>query len=307
MPSQTQEDGSAANGMACAVGCYTMWGLLPVYFHMLQDFAPLEIVAQRLLWSLAFMLVIIALRTGLPAFGLVLRDPRLMKPLAASSALIAINWLVYIWAVHNGHVVAASFGYFLNPLINIMLGVIFLKEKLRRGQMIAVGVAATGVAILGSSALDTLWISLVIGLSFGLYGLVRKVTPVAPMRGLGAETVILAPFAAAYLLWLYQHGGYMFGKDTGSTILLTLSGAITAIPLLLFAVAAQRLSMATLGVLQYIAPTLQFLTGVLLFGETLSRGQLISFSLIWAGLILFTIDSLRGMRAARLASIPAEA
>lgn len=303
MASQEDEGGTPANGIVYALGCYFLWGLLPLFFKLLQNVGPVEIVAQRLIWSLILVVGIIAARTGLGAFLDVLRDRRLMVPLAASATLICTNWLVYIWAVHNDHVVAASLGYFLNPLINILLGFLFLKERLRRGQVFAVMVAALGVAILAAASLDTLWISLALGLSFGLYGLVRKTTPVAPMRGLGAETVLLTPFAIAYLLWLNAHGGLAFGTDLKTTGLLILSGAITATPLLLFAIAAQRLSMATLGIMQYLAPTLQFLSGVLIFGETLSRGQMLSFSLIWLGLILFTIDSLRGMRAARLAAV----
>jgi chloramphenicol-sensitive protein RarD len=303
MASQQDEGGSPANGIGYALGCYFLWGLLPLYFHMLDRVAPTEIVAQRVVWSLVLVVGIIAARTGLTAFFDVLRNKRLMAPLSASAALICTNWLVYIWAVHNDHVIAASLGYFLNPLVNILLGYLFLKERLRRGQVFAVAVAALGVGILAAAALDTLWISLTLALSFGLYGLVRKITPVAPMRGLGAETVLLTPFAIAYLLWLNAQGGLAFGTDLKTTSLLILSGAITATPLLLFAIAAQRLSMATLGIMQYLAPTLQFLTGILIFGETLSRGQMLSFSLIWLGLILFTVDSLRGMRAARLAAV----
>jgi chloramphenicol-sensitive protein RarD len=301
--SQQEESGASANGLTYALACYFIWGLLPLYFHMLDSIAPTEIVAQRVVWSLALLLGIIAARTGMGAFLEVLRNRRLMLPLSASALLIAINWLTYIWAVHNDHVVAASLGYFLNPLVNILLGFLFLKERLRRGQILAVAIAAAGVAILAVSALSTLWISLTLALSFGFYGLVRKMTPVAPMRGLGAETAVLTPLALVYLLWLNAHDGVMFGTDVKTTVLLILSGAITAAPLLLFAMAAQRLSMATLGIMQYIAPTLQFLTGIFLFGETLGRGQLYSFSLIWIGLILFTIDSLRGMRAARLAAV----
>ncbi|HEX7782362.1 MAG TPA: EamA family transporter RarD [Sphingobium sp.] len=303
MASQEDEGGPPANGIAYALGCYFLWGLLPLYFHMLDGVASTEVVAQRIVWSLVLVIGIIAARTGMGAFLSVLRDRRVMLPLCASALLIAVNWLTYIWAVHNDHVIAASLGYFLNPLVNILLGFLFLKEQLRRGQMIAVVVAALGVAILAAAALDTLWISLTLALSFGFYGLVRKTTPVAPMRGLGAETVLLTPLAIVYLLWLNAHGGLAFGTDPKITVLLILSGAITAMPLLLFAIAAQSLSMATLGIMQYLAPTLQFLTGILIFGEALSRGQMISFSLIWIGLILFTIDSLRGMRAARLAAV----
>lgn len=301
-PARTEE-AEAKEGLIAAFAAYGIWGLLPLFFHLLQNVGPVEVVAQRIIWSLFLVIGLIAMRTGLGAFGAVLRDRRLMLPLAASAALIAINWLTYVWAVHNGHVVAASLGYFLNPLINILLGVLFLKERLRRGQVMAVAVAAVGVAILASTALSTLWVSLALGLSFGLYGLVRKVTPVAPIRGLGAETLILTPIAIAYLLWLNAAGGLAFGTDMKTTVLLILSGGITAIPLVLFATAAQRLSLSALGVMQYIAPTLQFLTGIWFFDETLSSAQTVSFALIWVGLVLFTVDSLRAARVARLAAV----
>ncbi|CAN5236393.1 EamA family transporter RarD [soil metagenome] len=289
------------SGFLVAVGCYTLWGLLPLYFGLVQNVSPVEVVAQRVVWSLLLVLALIAMRTGMGAFIAVLRDRRLMLPLATSAVLIAANWLTYVWAVHNHHVVAASLGYFLNPMVNILLGFIVLKERLRRWQLVAVAIAAIGVAILASTALDTLWISLALAFSFGFYGLIRKVTPVMPIRGLGAETVVLTPVALAYLLWLNSTGSMMFGTDVKTSLLLIGSGAITALPLLLFAMAAQRMSMATLGILQYIAPTLQFLCGVLVFGETLSHSQIAAFALIWIGLILFTTDSLRTIRAARLA------
>lgn len=297
----TENNAKPPSGFAAAIACYALWGLLPLYFKLVQNVGPVEVVAQRVLWSLALVTGFIALRTGLPAFIDVLRNPRLMRMLAGSAFMIAGNWLIYVWAVHNGHVLAASLGYFLNPLVNILLGVAFLKERLRPGQWMAVAVAAGGVAILASAALDTLWVSLGLAFSFGFYGLIRKLTPVAPVRGLGAETLLLAPFALTYVLWLQSTGGLVFGGDMRTSLLLIAAGAITTIPLVLFATAAQRLSMTTLGILQYIAPTLQFLSGILVFGETLSRNQSLSFALIWLGLILFTADSFRASRAARLA------
>ncbi len=273
--------------------------MLPLYFRFLHAVSPVEVVAQRIVWSLLLVLVLISLRTGLASLAEVLRDGKLMRPLTISAALILVNWLVYVWAVHADHVVAASLGYFLNPLINVLLGVTFLGERLRRGQIIALCIALAGVSILAFAAIDTLWISLALGLSFGLYGLVRKVTPVAPMRGLAAETTVLAPLALGYLAWIAATGQMAFGTDPGLTVLLVLAGAITAAPLLLFAMAAQQLPLTVMGVIQYIAPSIQFLTGILLFGEELNRGQLFSFLLIWAGLILFTVDSVRAVRAAR--------
>lgn len=259
-------------------------------------------MAQRIIWSLLLILLLLAVRTSMAAFGAALREPKLVAPLALSALLIAGNWLTYVWAVNQGHVLAASLGYFLNPLVNVALGVLVLKEKLRRRQMIAIGIAAAGVTILAASAITTLWISLSLAFTFAFYGLVRKLTPVAPLPGLGVETALLAPLALVYLLWETQHGGMDFGQDAGTSALLMLAGAVTTVPLVLFATAAQRLPMATLGLLQYMAPTLQFLCGILLFGETLSTGQMLSFGLIWTGLILFAGDGIASARRGRLAT-----
>lgn len=282
--------------MGAAIAAYGLWGLLPIFFKLLHHVGPVEIVAQRVLWSLILITLLIAVRTGMGALTAVLRDRRVMRALAVSAVMIAANWLTYVWAVNSGHVIAASLGYFLNPLVNVALGVLVLKERLRRGQMIALAVAALGVAILATAALQTLWISVTLAVSFAFYGLVRKVTPVAPMAGLGAETLLLTPLALGWLAWIAMQGTLAFGQDAPTTALLIAAGAVTTVPLILFAVAAQRLPMATLGLLQYLAPTMQFLCGILLFGETLSRGQIVSFGLIWLGLILFAADSYRAAR-----------
>ena len=286
--------------MLAALGAYGLWGLLPIFFRLLQHVDPVEIVTQRILWSLLLILTLLALRNGIGPMIAVLRDRRLLLALAGSAVMIAINWLVYVWAVNDGHVVATSLGYFLNPLVNVALGVLVLKERLRRGQMLAIGFAAVGVAILAASAITTLWISLTLAFSFAFYGLIRKMTPVAPMTGLGVETLLLAPLAVAYLLWEASHGPIGFGQDMSTTALLIIAGLVTTVPLVLFATAARSLPMATLGVLQYLAPTLQFVCGVVLFGETLSLGQMLSFGLIWVGLILFATDSVKAARRNRV-------
>ncbi|WP_405053559.1 EamA family transporter RarD [Sphingobium sp. WCS2017Hpa-17] len=288
--------------MLAALGAYGLWGLLPLFFRLLHHVDPVEIVTQRILWSLLLILAILAVRKGIAPFIAALRDRRLVLPLAGSAIMIGINWLTYVWAVNEGHIVAASLGYFLNPLVNVTLGVLVLKEKLRRPQMLAIAVASVGVAILAASALTTLWISLSLAFSFAFYGLLRKLTPVAPMTGLGVETALLTPLAIAYLLWELSHGGTGFGQDGPTTALLIISGAVTTVPLVLFAMAAQRLPMATLGLMQYLAPTLQFLSGVLLFGEKLSGGQMASFGLIWVGLILFASDGIATARRSRMAA-----
>lgn len=287
----------ARGGIAAGMGAYLTWGFLPLYFLVLDSVSPLEIVASRIIWSLCLLLVILTLRGTLGHFGQILNDGRVMLTLAATSALIAINWLVYIWAVHDNHVVAASLGYFLNPLANVLLGFVVLKERLRRLQWMALALTTIGVAIMAVSALDTIWISLALAASFSLYGLIRKMAPVTALQGLAAETLILAPFSLAYMGWLAAVGSLAFGANPMTTGLLVLSGVVTSVPLLLFAVAAKRMTYATLGLLQYITPTLQFLLGVLVFGETLTAGQLWSFGLIWAGLILYSTASLHQARA----------
>jgi chloramphenicol-sensitive protein RarD len=289
-------------GLLAAFGAYGLWGLLPLFFRLLHHVDPVEIVTQRVLWSLLLILTLLALRRGLPPFIAALRDRRLVLSLAGSALMIGINWLTYVWAVNDGHVVAASLGYFLNPLVSVTLGVLVLKERLRRPQMLAIAVASVGVAILAASALTTLWISLALAFSFAFYGLLRKMTPVAPMTGLGVETLLLTPLAIAYLFWELGHGGVGFGQDAPTTALLIISGAVTTVPLVLFAMAAQRLPMATLGLMQYLAPTLQFLCGVLLFGERLSAGQMASFGLIWLGLLLFASDGIATARRSRMAA-----
>lgn len=297
--SASEISATARGGVAAGVGAYLIWGFLPLYFLMLDSVSPLEIVANRIIWSLCLLLLILALRGTLANFSRLLNDKRAMFILTGTSALIAVNWLVYIWAVHSNHVVAASLGYFLNPLANVLLGCVVLKERLGRWQWFSVALAAVGVAIMAVSALDTLWISLALPIAFSIYGLVRKMAPVSALEGLAVETLMLTPISIAYMGWLAAQGTLAFGNDLKISSLLVLSGVVTSIPLLLFAVAAKRMAYSTLGLLQYIAPTVQFLLGVLVFGENLTSGQLWSFSLIWAGLALYSTASLRQARAER--------
>lgn len=292
-------------GLMAALAAYGLWGLLPLFFGLLHHVHPVEVVAQRIVWSLLLILMFLALRRGFATLAAVLRDRRAMLALAMSATFIAINWLTYIWAVQSDHVVGASLGYFLNPLVNVLLGVLVLGERLRRGQTVAIAVAAFGVALMALSALDTLWVSVVLALSFAFYGLVRKMTPVPAIAGLGAETLVLAPFALGWMAWSMQSHPLSFGQDGVTTALLIVAGLVTTIPLVLFAVAAQRLPMATLGLMQYLAPTMQFLTGVLIFNEALNTGQIFSFALIWLSLILFATDSLAAGRRGRMAAVRA--
>lgn len=283
-------------GLLASFAAYGLWGLLPLYLKLLPGVSPIEVVAHRVLWSVLFLAVVLAGYRLYPALWQALRQPRIVGALLASAVLIAINWLIYVWAVAADHVVAASLGYFLNPLVNVLIGTLLLREVLRRGQLLAVLIAAVGVALLAIGEWQTLWISLMLATSFACYGLVRKLTPVQSPVGLMIETLLLALPSLAALGWVGQHGGLAFGQTGSQTALLIGLGAVTSVPLILFALAARALPMVTLGLLQYITPSLQFLCGVLLFGEHLSAGRWASFLIIWAALALFVWDSLRGAR-----------
>jgi chloramphenicol-sensitive protein RarD len=299
-PSRLAPDPARA-GVLLGVGAYLIWGLLPLFLHLFEGVSPVEIVAHRVLWSLLLLAAVALLSGKTRAIVAALRQPGVLPVLLASSVLIAANWTIYAYAVLNQHVLEASLGYFINPLVNVLLGVIVLKERLRRPQIAAVAVAALGVMVLAVANGASLGIPLGLAFSFGMYGLLRKMSPVDAFAGLTIETALIAPFAAGVLVWAAQGGHAPWGESGTRDLLLIASGPITAAPLLLFAAAAKRLRYATLGVLQYIAPTLQFLQGWLLFGETLTPVHLVTFGCIWAGLALYAID---GLRHARIAPAP---
>lgn len=254
-------------------------------------------VGERVVWSVVLLLALIFIRKRWGELQRVLLTPRLLGPLLASSLLIATNWLIYVWAVYNGHILAASLGYFLNPLLNIQLGAAILKEKLRPLQWASAGLAAIGVTTLALGALDTLWISLSLATSFAIYGLIRKTIVTGPMVGLAAETILLLPFALGFLWWWHSEPGRAaFGAGNISKDLLLIGcGVVTAVPLLFFASAARKLAYSTIGVIQYAAPTIVFLLGVFVFHEPLTTAQMLCFGFIWAGLALYVWD---GRRAA---------
>jgi chloramphenicol-sensitive protein RarD len=286
------------NGILLGVGAYVVWGLLPLYFKLLGTVPATQVLAHRILWSLLLLAVVVLLLKRGSAIRAAARG-RTVLLLMASALLIAVNWLVYIWAVQHGHVLEASLGYFINPLVNVALGVVVLGEKVRRVQWAAVALAGLGVVIMAASGGSAIWISLVLALSFGTYGLLRKVAAIDALGGLFVETILLAPFACAVLVLASAQGDAAFGHERGLDALLVLAGAITAIPLLMFAAAARRMPYTALGLLQYVAPTLQFAEAVLLFGEPLHPTNLLSFALIWAGLAIYAADGLRAARAAR--------
>jgi chloramphenicol-sensitive protein RarD len=294
----TAEHARTRAGLLLGLGAYTLWGVLPLYFKAIAGVLPAEIVAHRILWSLIFLAGLVTLWRRWGAVRAAVQRPKVLATLALTAMLIGINWMVYIWAVLNGHVLAGSLGYYLNPLVNVLLGVFLLKERLTPAQTFAVGLAAAGVAVLAWGAAEGLWISLTLAASFATYGFLRKVAPVESLEGLSIETALLSPLAFGYVLWLQQQGESGFGIAIGTDLLLVLGGAVTAIPLLLFTAAAKRLPYSTLGFLQYIAPSLQFLLAVLVFGEAFTAAHAICFGAIWTALVIFAWEGLRKGRAA---------
>jgi chloramphenicol-sensitive protein RarD len=285
-----------AAGLAFGVGSYTLWGVLPLYIHLLKGVPALQVLAHRVLWSLALLLVLILVLRRAKGIITAARGRTLLL-LVGSALMIAINWIVYIWSVQNDHVLEASLGYFINPLVNVALGFAFLGERLRRLQGVAIAIAAAGVVVLATSGGGALWISLLLALSFGFYGLLRKVAAIDALGGLTVETLLLAPFSVALLLHAGHTGTTAFGQSNHMDLLLALAGVVTALPLLLFAAAARRLPLATLGLLQYIAPSLQFAEAVLIFGEPMRTVHIVTFALIWTGCALYAFDAIRTARA----------
>lgn len=296
--------GSHEGGLPYALAAYGIWGFVPLFFKLLSSVPPVEVLAQRILWSLPLCFLIMAFRRQIGEYLAVLRDWKVLRLLLASSVLIAVNWLVYIYAIFTDHVLAASLGYYLNPLVNVMLGMVFLGERLSRMQMLAVVIAGVGVAILLAGALDTLWISLTLALTFGIYGLLRKIAPVGSLPGLSVETtVLLLPSLAVAGYYLATGDGRGFGSENSISLLLMAGGVVTAVPLLLFATAARRMSYAALGFVQYMAPTIQFLLSLFVFDEPLKPVQLACFLLIWVSIAVFSFDMWRKMRADRMIEI----
>ena len=277
-------------GMLFGLAAYTMWGLFPLYWPLLRPASAVEILAHRIVWSLAFAVLLLGALRGFGALrGL---GARRVALLTLAAAFLTVNWGVYIWAVNHGHVVETSLGYFINPLVSVMLGVVFLGERLRRGQWIAVAVAAGAVLVLALDYGRLPWIALALAGSFGLYGFVKKIAGVRALPSLAIETGLLFLPALGWLLQLHAAGTGTFGRlGAVQDTLLVACGAITAIPLLFFAAAANRVPLSTLGLLQYVAPTLQFLCGVLVFHEAMPASRWVGFALVWLGLGWFSAES----------------
>jgi chloramphenicol-sensitive protein RarD len=284
---------SKSKGFTAAATAFALWGVFPLYFHSLHQVSPLQVIAHRVVWSCVIVLVWMAMHGELATLRATLANRSVLWRLAVSATLITINWVVYVWAVMNGHVVEASLGYFINPLVNVLLGVALLTERLTRAQWTAVALAAAGVAYLTIVAGRLPWIALTLALSFGVYGLIRKVVKVESLPGLATETLVLLPFAAVYLLWCESAGtGAMGHAGPVIAALLIASGPLTAIALFLFAYGARRLPYSTVGVLQYIAPTLQLACGVFALHERFERARAIGFVLIWAALLIYAGEGL---------------
>jgi chloramphenicol-sensitive protein RarD len=280
-------------GVAAAAAAYLIWGLFPLYFHALQGVPAGEVLAHRVAWSALFMAALVTVLRRWPTVLVQLRRPGAMRTLTASALFISTNWLVYIWSVQSGRVLEASLGYFITPLVSVLLGVVFLREPLSRRQVAAVLLAAAGVLWLVIRAGKVPWVSLTLAGSFGLYGLLRKQLAVDAIAGLLAEVAVLAPLAVAWLAWLGWRGeGHLVGAGPAVTTLLLLTGVVTAVPLLLFAVGVRRLTLATVGLLLYVNPTTQFALAVWRFDEPFTAAHAVAFGCIWASLAVYSSEAL---------------
>jgi chloramphenicol-sensitive protein RarD len=284
-------------GLLFGISAYSLWGLFPLYWPLLEPASALEIVSHRAVWTLVFCIIVIFAIKTLKETLVTFRRPKVVAKLFVTSILISINWLVYIWAANNGHVVEASLGYYINPLITIGFGVFLLKEKLRALQWFSVSVATVGVSVLTIAYGRLPWIAIALALSWGSYGLMKKQLGLGALEGIAIETFISAFFYLAYLVFLGNQGTGQFGNGWGQTLLLMSAGAATAIPLLLFNGAANRLPFTTIGLLQYITPTLQFSCGVWIYHEEMPLSRWIGFFIIWVALIALAIDLVRSNRS----------
>ena len=286
---------NARTGFALGLAAYALWGVLPIYFKIIEVLPATDIVAHRVIWSIPFLAILILSTRGWPKVEQAIRSGRTLVILTTTAALIGANWLLYVHAVTSGHILAASFGYYLNPLANVLLGRFVLHEKLNRLQWTAVAIAAAGISVLAAGALSQSWLSLALCVTFALYGLLRKIVAADAVTGLAIETVILFPLALLWLAWRHAQGEAVMGTSEMLTMLLLLAGVVSTTPLLLFTAAAKRLQYSTLGMLQFIAPTLQFLIAVI-YGERVTLAHAIAFPAIWAALVLYVTALVKAPR-----------
>ena len=290
-----------SSGILYGLSAYVLWGMFPLFFKQLQAASAIEVVLHRMVWSLVFVLIVLAVLRRWNWLGDVRRSPALLGKFAVSALLLAGNWLSYVWAVNNGHVLDASLGYFILPLINVALGFIFLHERPRKAQWAAFALAATGVLWMAVQSGHVPWLALLIAMTFGFYGLMRKTATLGALEGMSLETMLLAPLAVVALLWAGPSGpGSQWpAHDAHTWLFFLLSGPVTAIPLLLFAAGARRVPLSTMGFLQYITPSILALMGVFLYGETFAGPRAVGFVFIWVALVLYTAEGLwAGRRAA---------
>ena len=283
-------------GLIFGVSAYVLWGLFPLYWPLLEPAGAFEIVGHRAVWSLVFCVIALTLTKAIKPAIATMKRPRVFIKLFAATALISINWIVYIWATNNGHVVEASLGYYINPIIIIAIGVLLLKEKMRKLQWASVSIAAFGVLVLTIDYGRLPWIALALALSWGTYGFIKKQLGLGALEGLGIETAISAPFYLAYLAWIGSQGDGHFTYQPGLTLLLIGSGVVTAVPLLLFNGAGNRLPYTIIGLLQFITPTLQFSIGVWVRHEEMSQARWAGFLIIWTALVVLATDLVRSSR-----------
>ncbi len=297
------EKDQSTQGALFALGAYFLWGIAPMYFKQLTQVPAYEILTHRVIWSFLLLLALISGLGYWPRVRAMLREPKHLLMLVISSTIIGLNWLVFIWAVNNDHMLDASLGYYINPLFNIVLAMLFLGERFRPMQWLAVGLAASGVVIQLLVFGSLPWVALVLAISFGFYGLIRKKVPVDPFTGLMLETLVLLPVAALYL-WGFADSAtsQMSSNSLNTNLWLMAAGVVTTAPLLLFAGAAKRLRLSTLGFFQYLGPSLMFLLAVLLYDEPFTQDKIISFALIWVALVIYTLDGVRQRRRRPLVS-----
>ncbi|WP_298853698.1 EamA family transporter RarD [uncultured Ruegeria sp.] len=294
LPSQNTD---TPKGLALAVTAYVLWGFLPLYMKALDHMGPVEVVAHRVIWSvpLAGLLLVVLGRTR--DLKAALGNPKMLGMAALTAALISVNWAIYVWAISTGHALDAALGYYINPLFSIALGAILLREPLTRTQLFAVGLAALGVLVIVLEAGRLPWVALALMVSWGFYAFFKRSLPIGPNQGFLLEVLILLIPALAYVTWLGIQGTGHFGITTSDTVLLACAGIVTAVPLLVYANGAKLVRLSTMGILQYIAPTMIFITAITLFGEKIDTGRMIAFPLIWAALIVYSVPMIRQARA----------
>ncbi|WP_252180432.1 EamA family transporter RarD [Endozoicomonas sp. 4G] len=282
------------SGFSLGVVAFALWGLGPIYFKVLEHVPPLEVLGHRVFWSAFVLLVLLKITGTMSELKQIFSSIRLSGTLTLSAILIAGNWLIYIWGVTNDRILETSLGYYISPLLNVLLGYLFLNEKLSPLKQVAVLLATVAVTYQIVMLGIVPWIAFALATSFGLYGLVRKKTQVTAVPGLAFETLILLPVTLGYFFWIYNSGNHSFRfSDIHTSLLLSLAGLVTTVPLLLFIMAAKKLALTTIGILQYLAPSISFLVGLFVYKEAVTQAQLITFGLIWLALIIFTLDGLR--------------